>query len=73
MMLTEIMNTEYGQIVVSIILGLGLATLFKQVCKGDSCVVIKSPPLKEINKYYYKIEDDCFKYTPYPTKCEGDK
>ena len=71
MIITELLNNPVGRIVFSIILGLGLAALFRQVCKGDECHVIKGPKPSEVQKYYYKIDDDCFKYTPYVTSCEN--
>lgn len=69
MMLTDIMENKAGQIFVSILLGLGLATLFRKVCKDNNCMVIKGPPVTDVNKYFYKIDQDCYKYTPYATNC----
>lgn len=72
-MLTEFLETPFGQIVISVILGLGLATVFQKVCKGQNCIVVDSPDMKDINKYVYKIEDDCYKYKPYATVCDASK
>lgn len=71
-MFEQILENKFGQIAVSVILGLGLATVFKKVCHGNNCVVIQSPDVKEVEKYYYKIDDDCYKYKAYDTKCESD-
>lgn len=68
-MITKIMDTEYGSLIISIIIGLGLASFFKKVCKNGRCVVIKGPPITEINKNIYKIDEECYKYTPYVTNC----
>ena len=68
-MLDKLLNTALGKIILSIILGLGLASLFRQVCKGGNCIIIKGPPITETSKYYYKVDDDCFKYTPVATEC----
>jgi hypothetical protein len=68
-MIEDLLNTPIGQILISVILGLGLATVFKKICKGQNCIVIQSPDIKEIEKYYYKVDDNCFKYTPYVTQC----
>lgn len=64
------MNNQVGRIIISILLGFGLATLFRKVCNGKNCIIVKGPSPDEIKKYYYKIDDDCFKYTPYVTHCE---
>lgn len=69
-MIKKLFESKYGAIIISVILGLGLAAVFKQVCKGDDCLVINGPNLTDMNKYFYKIDDDCFKYTPYVTKCD---
>jgi hypothetical protein len=69
-MIGKILDSKMGQIIISIILGLGLATVFRKVCK-DNCVIVKGPSFDEINKYYYKIDDDCFKYTPQVTHCNS--
>ncbi len=71
-MITEVMNNPTGRILVSLILGFGLAAIFRQVCKGDNCVIVKAPDTNDLKKYYYKIDDDCFKYTPVATKCASD-
>jgi len=72
-MIQDLLDSQAGRILISIILGFGLATLFKKVCSGNSCVMVKGPSIEEVKKYYYKIDDDCFKYTPYTTKCEDSK
>ena len=68
MQLSDIMQTKMGQILISLLLGFGLATLFRKVCK-ENCVMIKGPPSADLNKYFYKIDDNCYKYTSYATDC----
>lgn len=69
MLVKGILQDRVGSIVISILLGLGLAALFRRACSGSSCIVIKAPKMDEVNKYYYKIEDNCYKYTPYVVDC----
>ena len=69
-MITDFLNSNTGKIVISIILGLGLATIFRKVCSDNQCMIMKGPTMEEVNKYVYKIDDNCFKYTPQPTKCD---
>lgn len=68
-MISNIMNTEYGSVIISVVLGLGLASFFKKVCKDGRCVIIKGPPINEVNKNIYKINEECYKYTPFASKC----
>jgi hypothetical protein len=65
----EAINSENGGIIVSIILGLGLATLFRKVCEGNKCILIKGPEQHEVDDHVYKINNDCFKYEPVSAEC----
>lgn len=65
----DILNTTMGSVIVSIIIGLGLAALFRKVCDDKKCVVVKAPNSEEIERYYYKVQDDCYKYTPESVSC----
>ena len=71
MILSDIMNNPIGRIIVSVVLGLGLASLFRKACGSKNCIVIKGPTIGEVEKYYYKIDDECYKYTPYASKCDA--
>ena len=68
-MLTEVFQSKESLILLSIILGFGLATMFRRVCKEQKCIVIKGPPIKEIKNVIYRIDDTCYTYTPEATNC----
>ena len=68
----NILEDNTGRIIISIILGLGLASLFKKVCHGRNCIVIKGPKPKELDNQIYKYEDKCYKYKAKQTKCSKD-
>lgn len=70
MNLQYVLNHPVGRIIISVLLGLGLASLFRKVCSGSSCMIMQSPNIAELEKYYYKMDDDCYKYTPVATKCK---
>ena len=70
MFLGNILDDPIGQIAISILLGFGLATVLRRTCKGNSCVIVRGPPLRDVRRHVYKVEDDCFKYTPYASKCQ---
>ena len=67
--MVDIKNNVMFMNIISIILGIGLASLFRQACRGDKCVVINGPKLQEIEKHIYKIDDKCYKYKPIATMC----
>lgn len=61
---------KYGKIIISVIWGLGLAALFRRVCEGRNCIVIKGPKPKEIDNKIYKFDQKCYKYNSYPSSCK---
>ncbi len=65
----EAARTPTGSVIVSVILGLGLAFVFRRACKGKGCIVVKAPPAAATEKHVYKIENDCYKYTRQPAQC----
>ena len=44
-------------IVISIIWGLGVASLFRKICNNNKCIVIKAP--SEMDSYYEKKNKNC--------------
>ena len=64
------LNTEFGSIAISVLLGIGLAALFRTACKDGKCLVISAPPRVETEKFYYKVDENCYKYTPVSTECK---
>jgi hypothetical protein len=69
MNIVETVNSKNGNILISALLGLGLAALFRSACKDKNCLIIKGPTTEETDKYFYKIQDQCFKYTPVVSEC----
>jgi hypothetical protein len=65
----KMFNTERQKIILSIILGFGISTLFRKVCKYRNCIIYKSPPVKEIENNIYKYKNKCYKYKTEETKC----
>ena len=55
MNLKRLIYSDVGRIVISIILGLGLATLFRRVCKERDCLVFHAPKVNKIKNQVFKI------------------
>lgn len=70
MIINRLTKDPVGSIIFSIIMGLGLAALFRRACNGNDCVVIKSPSVGELDRYVYQIDQSCFKYTPHVVPCD---
>ena len=69
----RLLHTETGRIIMSIVLGLGIASLFRKVCKDRSCIAFRAPPLKDLEKDTYKLDDKCYEYKTMSVKCEAGK
>lgn len=67
---SKFIHTKTGKIVMSILLGLGLATLFRMSCNGKDCISYYAPPFEKINDKIYKFNDECVKFNYSSTKCD---
>jgi hypothetical protein len=66
----DAMNTEFGSFVISIILGLGLAALFRETCKGQNCIILEPPNHNYINNHIFQFKSGCYKFKPKMTECK---
>lgn len=73
MYLRRLIYGDVGKIIISIILGLGLATLFRKVCKDRDCIVFKAPDVKKIKNQIFKFQGKCYKFEENIEKCSNNK
>lgn len=72
--LDKFVHTRTGKYIMSILLGFGLASLFRKVCNNYNCINFYAAPIKDINdKVYKKDNNKCVKYVPLATKCDNNK
>lgn len=71
MNLKRLLNTPMGRVFISVILGLGLATFFRKVCKDKNCIVFHGPILSEFEDKVYKYGDKCYSYKTKSDKCDS--
>jgi hypothetical protein len=69
---SKFIHTPTGRIIMSILLGLGLSSLFRAVCKGKECSVFYAPPLDEFTDKIYKVGTKCVTYSPVGAKCSSN-
>ena len=72
MYLGKFVHTETGKIIMSVLLGFGLASLFRTVCKDKDCLIFHAPPLDNFKDKIYKTGNKCYKYNPFATKCRDN-
>lgn len=66
----KLFYTKYGRVLLSCILGLGLATVFRRACRSGNCVVHKIPSRHDIQTKVYKDEGSCFKVSLKEAACD---
>lgn len=71
-MLDIFLKSTAGRVIISIIWGLGLATLFKKVCEqGEDCrpIEYRGPTQAELNGVFTFGNGQCYKIEPYVVSC----
>jgi len=71
--LTKFVHSNTGKIVMSILLGFGLATFFRTICKDKNCFIFQAPKLDEIEGKIFKENDKCYKFIPESSTCDASK
>ena len=69
----RMLNTELGRFFISVLLGLGLATLFRKACTDGSCIRFNGPVIDEVHGKIYQFGEFCYKYKLIPDKCDPNK
>ena len=73
---SNLLKSNGGKFLISIILGLGLASLFRKVCDDDyyNCVVYNGSDYeKEIKDKKFKHDGKCYKYDIEAVSCDDKK
>jgi len=73
MKMRKFIQSDYGKIIMSILLGFGLSTLFRKTCTGKNCMTFKGPELDKIVGETYKYGNACYNFTPNAVKCNSNK
>jgi hypothetical protein len=67
--LKELLNSTRGKYVFSILLGIGLASLFRKACSNRNCLVFKAPSLDKIKNKIFNYNNKCYKFKDKGTSC----
>jgi hypothetical protein len=71
----EIFSKRPMIVLLSVLWGLGLATLFASVANSRNCIIVRGETPVEIEQKVFQypgIEDKCFTYKSYITACENE-
>lgn len=66
------MHTKAGQMLISIILGIGLASLFRKTCTNKSCYKFIGPQVKKVTDNTYIHDNDCYKFSYNTQQCKSE-
>ena len=69
MYIRRLIYSNIGKYIISILLGLGIATVIRRVCKDRSCLVFKAPAMNKINNQVFKFDDKCYVFKEHGQKC----
>ena len=58
--------------IISFILGLGIAAMFRPVCKGPECIVLRGPPVQDVRDAVYQFGTKCIEFKTKPMECPKD-
>lgn len=67
----KFLNSRSGVILVSILLGLGLSTLFKMTCDSRSCMVYQAPSFEK--KKVIRYNKKCYEPKEQMETCNPEK
>lgn len=73
MYIRRLIYSDIGRYIMSIILGLGLATLFRKACKDRNCLVFHAAPINKVKDQVFKFEGKCYTFEERAEKCTKDK
>ena len=73
MNIKRLLYSPIGKMLLSIVLGLGLATLFRRACTEKDCINFQGPVISEFEDKVYKHGEKCYKYTVNSSKCDVTK
>jgi hypothetical protein len=73
MNLLHLVQTQFGKYVMSIILGLGLASIFRRTCSNKKCLMFVPPDMATLKDDIYEYDGKCYKYQSHAVKCDKSK
>lgn len=71
----EIFSRRPMVILLSVLWGIGLATLFASVANNRNCIIVRGELPTEVEKMVFQypdLEDKCYTYKSYITPCENE-
>ena len=65
----NIMNRPIVATVISALIGFGIAAMFRPLCKGPECVILRGPPVNEMRDTVYQFGSKCIEFKTKTIEC----
>jgi hypothetical protein len=69
----KLMEIKGFSTLLSIVLGFGIAAMFRPLCKGSECVILRGPPVGDIRGSVYQYGKKCVEFDAKPVPCPSGK
>ena len=73
MSIRRVLHSESGKRIISVLLGFGLATLFRKVCHDRTCLEFRAVTHDKIKDTIYKFNDKCYTFKENAVSCNASK
>lgn len=57
---------------ISCIIGFGLAAILRPMCKGPDCVILRGPPVSQLREAVFQVGAKCHEFKPSAVACPTD-
>lgn len=54
---------------ISFVIGFGIAAMFRPLCKGPDCLVLRGPAVSDIRGAVYQFGTKCVEFVPKAVEC----
>lgn len=73
MSIQKAIHSKSGKIVISLVLGFGLATLFRKVCHDRTCLHFSAVSNDKIKNKIFKFNNKCYTFKENAVSCNASK
>lgn len=68
----RLLHSNISKYIISILLGLGLSSLFRKACKSRNCLIFKGPPINKLKNQIFNHNNKCYKFTETSINCSNN-
>jgi hypothetical protein len=68
-MIIDALKNPIFKILVSFMFGLAIVLVLSPICHGRACMVVKAPPIHEVQDSIYHIASKCYKFETVQMDC----